>query len=98
MSELKATPGPWLECISQEGLITSSSGKDICEITPTYGDVNDELSTGYTCEQLANRDLIIASRDMYDVLDAFPGFTSTTVEKAEWARRVIKAKRKARGE
>ncbi|MBF57700.1 MAG: hypothetical protein CME80_08280 [Halomonas sp.] len=68
MSDLIATPRPWLWSDSQDGLITSK-GKDICEITPTNGDVDDDLSTGYTGEQIANGNLIIAAHELYIALE-----------------------------
>jgi|GEM_PF-6867572 len=42
--------------------------------------------------------LMAASRDMYELLDTFPGFASSIGDKAAWAQRVIEVKRKARGE
>lgn len=88
MSDLRATPGPWVA--ENSSVLGPDDNVVACCVSGAVirGDAEEDYATAK---------LISAALEMYDLLDTFPGFNSTTAEKAAWAGRVIEVKRKARG-
>ncbi|MEL7966341.1 hypothetical protein AAG587_08190 [Vreelandella neptunia] len=93
MSELKATPGPWHLTGRDDG-----PGAYYMHIGAASSPMVLAHMNECHAQSKANAYLMAEAPDMYELLDTFPGFTSTTAEKAAWAQRVIEVKRKARGE
>ncbi|GAA0586355.1 hypothetical protein ACFQH5_20465 [Halomonas salifodinae] len=100
-NEPKWTPSPWDSTdhgVGELVVFCHRTEDAICILDDT--DHTYAWPDGYSTshEAVANAHLIAAAPELYECLQAFPGFNSEPEQIAAWAKRCLEVEAKARGE